>query len=147
MLVCMGGNIMKTYELIDHTADVAIKAYGKTLSEAFENAAKGMFDIITNNSNIENIGQYNIELEADNLEQLLVDWLSELLFLNSANNLVFGFFKVDLDEKKGRLSAKVFGEKFDISKHKIGTEIKAVTYHILEVKNSKPYHVQVLFDI
>ena len=105
---------MKTYELIDHTADVAIKAYGKTLSEAFENAAKGMFDIITNNSDIESIGQYNIELETDNLEQLLVDWLSELLFLNSANNIVFGFFKVDLDEKKNKLSAKVFGEKFDI---------------------------------
>ncbi|MDH7506401.1 MAG: archease, partial [Candidatus Thermoplasmatota archaeon] len=69
---------MKTYELIDHTADVGIKAYGKTLSEAFENAAKGMFDIITNNSQIESIGEYEIFLEADNLEQLLVDWLSEL---------------------------------------------------------------------
>jgi len=138
---------MKTYELIDHTADVGIKAYGKTLSEAFENIAKGMFDIITNKSEIENIGQYNIELETNNLEQLLVDWLSELLFLNSANNLVFSFFKVDLDEKNNTLSAKVFGEKFDISKHKIGTEIKAVTYHMLEVKTKKPYHVQVLFDI
>lgn len=138
---------MKKYELIDHTADVAIKAYGKTLSEAFENAAKGMFDIITDSSEIENIGQYDIELEADNLEELLVDWLSELLFLNSANNLVFGFFKVDLDEKKNKLSAKVFGEKFNISKHKAGAEIKAVTYHMLEVKSKKPYHVQILFDI
>ena len=147
MLVSKKGNIMKTYELIDHTADVAIKAYGKTLSEAFENAAKGMFNIITNKSEIENIGQYDIELKADNLEQLLVDWLSELLFLNSANNIVFGFFKVDLDEKKKSLSATVFGEKLDMSKHKIGSEIKAVTYHMLEVKKSKPFHVQVLFDI
>ena len=138
---------MKTYDLVDHTADVGIKAYGKTLAEAFENAAKGMFDIITNYSEIENIGQYNIELETDNLEQLLVDWLSELLFLNSANNLVFSFFKVELDEKNNKLSAKVFGEKFNLSKHKIGSEIKAVTYHMLEVKTKKPYHVQVLFDI
>jgi SHS2 domain-containing protein len=138
---------MKSYELIDHTADVGIKAYGKSLSESFENAAKAMFDIITDNSEIENIGQYNIELESDNLEQLLVDWLSELLFLNSANNIVFGFFKVEIDEKTNKLSAKVFGEKFDISKHKIGTEIKAVTYHMLEVNNKKPFHVQVLFDI
>jgi len=139
--------VAKTYELIDHTADVGVKAYGKTLSEAFENAAKGMFDIITSKSEIESIGQYDIELQADNLEQLLVDWLSELLFLNGANNLVLGFFKVDLDEKKNKISAKVFGEKFDISKHKVGSEIKAVTYHILEVNNKKPYHVQVLFDI
>lgn len=138
---------MKNYELIDHTADVGVKAYGKTLSEAFEHAAKGMFDIITDSSEIENTGQYDIQLEAPDLEQLLVDWLSELLFLNSAKNLVFGFFKVELDEKKKSLNAKVFGEKFNLSKHKIGAEIKAVTYHILEVRNKQPRHVQVLFDI
>jgi SHS2 domain-containing protein len=138
---------MKTYELIDHTADVGIKAYGKNITESFENAAKGMFDIITNNSEVESIGQYDITLKAPNLEQLLVDWLSELLFLHSAKNLVFSFFKVKLDEKKSKLSACVFGEKYSISKHKIGTEIKAVTYHMLEVKKNKPFYVQVLFDI
>jgi SHS2 domain-containing protein len=52
-----------------------------------------------------------------------------------------------MDEKKNKLSATVFGEKFNISKHKAGAEIKAVTYHMLEVKNKKPYHIQVLFDI
>jgi len=138
---------MKTYELIEHTADVGIKAYGKNISESFENAAKGMFDIITDKSEIETVGEYKIHLEAQDLEQLLVDWLSELLFLNSAKNLVFSFFKVELDEKSNSLSAHVFGEKYDISKHKIGTEIKAVTYHILEVRNKRPYHVQILFDI
>jgi len=138
---------MKTYELIDHTADIGIKAYGKTLSEAFENAAKGMFDIITDKSEIESIGQYDIKLEAPDLEQLLVDFLSELLFLNSAKNLVFGFFKIELNEKKNSLTARVFGEKYNIPKHKIGAEIKAVTYHMLEVNKEKPYSVQVLFDI
>jgi len=138
---------MKKYELIDHTADVGVKAYGKNLSETFENAAKAMFDIITDNSNIESIGQYDIELEADNLEQLLIDWLSELLFLNSAKNLVFGFFKVNINENKKNLTATIFGEKYDVSKHKIGTEIKAVTYHMLEVKNKKPFYIQIIFDI
>jgi SHS2 domain-containing protein len=138
---------MKKYELIDHTADIAIKAYGKNLSEAFENAAKAMFDIITDNSEIESIGQYDIELEAPDLEQLLVDWLSELLYLNTARNLVFGFFKVELDDKNNKLKAKIFGDKFDLSKHKIGAEIKAVTYHMLSVRNKRPYNVQVLFDI
>ncbi|RLF36824.1 MAG: archease [Thermoplasmata archaeon] len=138
---------MKPYEIINHTADVGVKAYGKTLSEAFENIAKAMFDIITDGSEIDSIGQYDIKLKADSLEQLLVDWLSELLYLHSAQNLVFGFFKVKIDEKQNKLSATVFGEKFNISKHKIGAEIKAVTYHMLEVRNKKPYHVQVLFDI
>lgn len=144
---CGKGDIMKTYEFINHTADIGIKAYGKTLAEAFEHAAKGMFDIITDQSDIESVGQYRIEAKADDLEQLLVDWLSELLFLNTAKNLVFGFFKVTIDEKNNRLSADVFGEPFSISKHKAGAEIKAVTYHMLEVKEKKPYHVQVLFDI
>ena len=135
------------YELIDHTADICIKAFGKNLSECFENAARGMFDIITDKSEIENIGQYDIELEAYDLEQLLVDWLSELLYLHSAHNLVFGFFKVTLDGKNNKMSGRVFGEKFDISKHKIGAEIKAVTYHMLEVRDKQPRHVQVLFDI
>lgn len=138
---------MKNYEIIDHTADVGIKAYGKTLAESFENAAKGMFDIITDNSEVESVGQYDIELEAPDLEQLLVDWLSKLLFLNSSRGEVFGFFKINLDEKNIKLSARVFGEKFNISKHKAGSEIKAVTYHILEVKKKKPFYVQVLFDI
>jgi len=138
---------MKPYDIIDHTADICIKAYGETLSEAFENAAKSMIDTITDESEIESIGQYDIELKADNLEQLLVDWLSELLFLHSANNLVFSFFNVNLDKKNIKLKAKVFGEPFDVSKHKIGIEIKAVTYHMLEIKKKRPYHVQVLFDI
>lgn len=138
---------MKKYELIEHTADIAIKAYGTNLSEAFGNAAKGMFDIITDESEVESTGQYDIKLEAPDLEQLLVDWLSELLFLNTSQNLVFGFFKVELDEEKKHLVGHVFGEKYNISKHKVGIEIKAVTYHMLEVRNKRPYHVQVLFDI
>ena len=135
------------YEIIEHTADIAIKANGKSVAESFENAAKGMFDIITDKSEIESTGQYTIKLKADDLEQLLVDWLSELLFLHSSKNFVFGFFKVDLDENKKSLSANVFGEQYNISKHKIGVEIKAVTYHMLEVRVKRPYHAQVLFDI
>lgn len=138
---------MKDYELIDHTADIGIKAFGNTLSEAFGHAAKGMFDIITDSSQIENKGEYEIELSADDLEQLLVDWLDELLFLQGAENLVFGDFKVDVDESDCRLSATVSGEEFDTGKHKIGMEIKAVTYHMLEVKKGTTCFVQVLFDI
>ena len=138
---------MKKYDIIDHTADIGVKAYGSNISEAFENAAKAMFDLITDNSSIENIGQYNIELKSPNIEQLLVDWLSELLFLNSAKNLVFGLFEVNIDKQKCIISSNIFGEEFKKSKHKIGLEIKAITYHMLEVKIDKPYSVQILFDI
>jgi SHS2 domain-containing protein len=138
---------MKKYEFIDHTADILIRAYGENLSESFANAAKAMFDIITDNSKINNIGEYIIKLDAPDLDQLLVDWLSELLFLNSAKNLVFGRFKININEKNSSLNAKIYGEKFNQSKHKIGVEIKAVTYHMLKVNNKSPFSIQVLFDI
>ncbi len=136
---------MKQYELIEHTADVGVKAYGKTLSEAFEHAAEGMFDIITDESAVQPIGEYTIVLEAPDLEQLLVDWLSQLLFLNGAYDLVFGRFEVTLTGTS--LSARVFGEKYDTKKHRMGVEIKAVTYHMLQVHEEDPLFVQVLFDI
>ena len=138
---------MKEYEFFDHTADVGVKAFGKDFSEAFAHAAKGMFDIITDSSVISSKGAYKIELQAVDLEQLLVDWLDELLFLQSAKNLVFGEFKVNVDEEECKLSATVSGEQFDKKTHKIGTEIKAVTYHMLEVHKNENCYVKVLFDI
>jgi SHS2 domain-containing protein len=136
---------MKHYELIEHTADVGVKAYGKTVAEAFEHAAEGMFDIITDESTIDSIGEYEILLEAPDLEQLLVDWLSKLLYLNGAQGLAFGKFKVTISGN--HLSAHIYGEKYDIKKHRMGVEIKAVTYHILQVHEKDPTFVQVLFDI
>jgi SHS2 domain-containing protein len=136
---------MKRYEFIEHTADVGVKAYGKTVAEAFEHAAVAMFDIITDKSQIKPVGEFIIQLEAPDLEQLVVDWLSKLLFLNGAQNLVFGKFQVTINAN--RLSAHVFGEHYSDAKHKMGTEIKAVTYHMLQVQEKKPIFVQVLFDI
>jgi SHS2 domain-containing protein len=136
---------MKHYELIEHTADVGVKAYGKTVAEAFEHAAEAMFDIITDTSTIQAVGQYDIELEAPDLEQLLVDWLSKLLFLNDAEDLVFGKFEVTITGT--RLSARVLGEKYNTKKHRMGVEIKAVTYHMIKVNEKDPIFVQVLFDI
>jgi len=136
---------MKPYEFIEHTADVGVRAYGKTLAQAFEHAAKAMFDIITDSSVVSPVGQYEITLEAPDVEQLLVDWLSKLLFLNGAKNLVFGKFEVTLQGTN--LHAQVCGEEYDTKKHKMGEEVKAVTYHMLEVHQTEPIYVQVLFDI
>ena len=136
---------MKKYELIDHTADVGVKAYGSSVSEAFSNAAKAMFDLMTDESEIDEIGEFTIELDAPDLEQLLVDWLSELLYIHDVDGLVFSRFEISLN--KTHLSAKIFGESFNINKHKIGIEIKAVTYHMLTVQENTPVFVQVLFDI
>jgi len=135
------------YDLIEHTADVGVKAFGKSIADCFSCAAKGMFDIITDSSKIEEKGEYKIKLHSEDLEQLLVDFLSELLFLHSSRNLVFGFFDVSIDQDTGELSASIKGESYDLKKHQYGVEIKAVTYHMLQVHTVSPLFVQVLFDI
>jgi len=137
---------MKKYDIIEHTADIGIKAYGKNLSECFENAAVGMFDIISDTKKIKPVGEYEISLKSDTVEELLVDWLSKLLTVSDISNVLFGKFDVSVDEEKCELNANVYGEIFDSERHTVGKEIKAVTYHILEVNKEKGY-VQVLFDI
>jgi len=135
------------FRIIEHTADVGIEAYGKTLEEAFENAAKGMFSIMTGGGKIESKVTREIKIPFDmDIEQLLVDWLSELVYIHDVEHLVFGEFDVEINEKE--LRAKAYGEEYDISKHGYGMEIKAVTYHMLEVKKDKKgYVVRCLFDI
>jgi SHS2 domain-containing protein len=135
------------YEIIEHTADVGVKAFGDSLSDCFSHAAEGMFDLITDSSSIAERGEYQLKLQADDLEQLLVDFLSELLFLHSSRNLVFGSFSVFLNKEKAELSATIKGESFNLKKHHYGIEIKAVTYHMLQVHTDSPPYVQVLFDI
>lgn len=137
---------MKKYSFIEHTADIAIKAYGKNLAECFENAACAMFDIISDTKKVKSVGEYELALKASSLEELLVDWLSKLLWLYDTNNFLLGKFKVKLDEAKIELKARVWGEEFKFEKHSRGKEIKAVTYHMLDVNKEKGY-VQVLFDI
>jgi len=135
----------KPYTFIDHTADIGVKASANTLEEAFSYAAQAMFDIITDNSLIEAQQSITLDIKSSDLEQLLVDFLDELLYLFSAENLVF--CKFDLHIKENHLTGTAQGEPYDTSKHNIGVEIKAVTYHMLEVKTQPKPYVQILFDI
>jgi len=135
---------MMKYEVIDHTADVAIKAYGKDLNEIFENAALGMFDLITDASSVRAVGEYEISLNSLDLESLMVDWLSELLFLHETQNLLLSDFEVNIEDT--RLKARVRGEAIDLKRHPLNIAIKAVTYHMIEV-NEKEGYAFVLFDI
>ena len=131
------------YRLFEHTADIGVEAYGSTIEEAFENAAKGMFSIITNGSRIEPKEKRVINLAIDS--EVLVDWLSELLYINDVEGLVFGDFKVSIGKE---FTGEAWGEKYDREKHGYGTEIKAVTYHMLQIKrNKKGFKIRVLFDI
>jgi len=141
---------MKEFEILEHTADIGIAAYGKTKREVFINAAKGMYNIITEDKREfkENFS-HHIKLTAENLENLLVAWLSELLYLSETKLVVFNKFEIE-ELSDYQLTGKVFGKRIDQSGHKIKREIKAVTYHRLEVKEDKEsglWRAQVIFDI
>jgi SHS2 domain-containing protein len=132
------------YEIIDHTADIAIRTSGESLAEAFGNAAWAMFDIMADASAVKPVGEVKVGVEAKDLGQLLVDWLSELLFLVDVEDVLFSEFDVDINGLN--LQAVVRGEKIDPARHGLKTDIKAVTYHMLEVDDQKNI-VQVLFDL
>lgn len=135
------------YEIIEHTADVGIRATGKNLEEALAEAARGMFALITGGGTIESRIERHISIaHTGDMELLLVDWLSELLYIHDVEHLVFGDFSVSVDGKN--LSATARGEVYDRKKHGYGVEIKAVTYHMLEIQtHKKGVTINVLFDI
>jgi len=132
------------YERLEHTADALVLVSGKDLSERFANAAYAMFDQITDVRKVKAKGEMKIMLEADSREQLLVDFLQELLFLNDTEDIVFSRFDVKTDGKK--LEALVWGEKFDEKRHSKRSVVKGVTYHRLEFDDDKGT-LTVLFDV
>ncbi|MEE9224290.1 MAG: archease [Thermoplasmata archaeon] len=132
------------YEFIEHTADIGIKAYGETLEESFANAALGMFNVMTDVSKVEPVGEFDVKVESDTLENLLVDWLGELIFLHETQDVLLSEFDVEIDGLS--LDAKVRGETIDREKHELKDDVKAVTYHMLEVNQEEGY-LKVLLDI
>ncbi|MFO7619143.1 MAG: archease [Thermoplasmata archaeon] len=132
------------YEVIDHTADIVIRTSGKDLNEAFENAAYALFDTMCDASTVRPLKVKKLEIEFDDLEQLLVDWLSRLLFLCDVDDMLFSEFEVRISGNT--LKATIKGEKLDAERHLLKTDIKAITYHMLEV-NEDRNTVQVLFDV
>ncbi len=137
---------MKTYEVINHTADTGIKAYGDTLPKLFENAARGMRDIMVDPGTVRPVRQLNVEVEGKDVEELLVEWLSDLIYLFETQGLVPSSFKV-LELDKQHLLAEVHGEHYDEKVHELRTGIKAVTYHMLSVKKDDGWSATVVFDV
>ena len=136
----------KDFEILDHTADVGIIAYGADISQAFANAARGLFSLITELDDVEEALYRDIELTATDKESLLVGWLNELVYRFDTEGIIFKRFDISqLDNT--RLKARGYGEKADSSRHTLKREVKAATYHMLEVDKNNGCRVQVLFDI
>ncbi len=136
----------KDFEIVDHTADVGIIAYGADISQAFANTARALFSLITELDDVAEILHRDIELIAPDQESLLVEWLNELICLFDTENIVFKRFDIT-KLNNSQLKARSYGEKIDSSKHRLKTGVKAATYHMLKVDKGDGCKVQVLFDI
>ncbi|MGA2464578.1 MAG: archease [Thermodesulfobacteriota bacterium] len=138
---------MKRFEVLDHTADIGLIVYGEDLKTLFENAGEAFFHLITDLKKVRRRVEKRIEVKGEDLERLMVDWLSELLYLHDVENLLFKGFKVE-SVGEGGLKARVKGEPFQEGVHVIKTGVKAVTYHQIEVrKENGRWRAQIIFDL
>lgn len=151
----MAGEIVEKiegkYEYFYHIADAKFRAYGSTLEEVFENAAIAMFNVMINTSGLGMSESRDIEVESPDIKGLLVEWLSELLYLFEVDEIIFSEFNIISIEKTGDvflLKGKASGEPIDLSRHNFDTQVKAVTFHDLEVESDKTgrFWVQVVVD-
>ena len=144
--------MVKAYEIIDHTADVGLKVYGKTLSELFENAALGMFSIIAGkdllaSSRPSTKKKIQIKKQVETYEELLVEWLGEILYIFNKEQILFKSFKILQMSLQG-IRGEASGERIDFSKAPLETEIKAVTFHGLKIEQDKTgFSTTIIFDV
>ena len=138
----------KGFEPFRHTADIGLKVRGRTLKEFFENAARGLFSILTDRKTInpKNAVIKKIKVKGKDSESLLVNWLNELIYEAFKDKAVFYRFKADM-RQNGALKADITGSKLR-EKDKFLREIKAATYHNLAVKKLKTgYYAEIILDV
>ncbi len=134
------------FEVIEHTADVGIIARGQSLEELFANAAAGMLHFLIDPGAVRSVERRRVVAEADDLEGLLVVWLSELLVLLNADGFLPAAFDVrELTDR--RVVADVAGEPVDPARHRFRLDVKAATYHQLYIRRDSEWHAQVIFDV
>ena len=124
------------FDFLEHTADVYVRAHGKTMEEAYENAALSMFETMTDTDKIAQTQQETVEVEAEDQYALLYSWLEALLVKFETENMLYSKFQIaDWKEtvESFKFKAKVWGEKFNPEKHPQKVAVKAVTYHRMVV--------------
>jgi len=135
---------VKRYELLDHTADLMVKAYGNTLEECFANAGYALFDQTVDLCGVSPVETFEVEAFGDGPEDLLYAFLSELLFLEDCDGVIL--CELDVRFHEGKVTCRGEGETLDRNRHRVKSEIKAVTYHMLSVDLEEP-SVTVIFDV
>jgi SHS2 domain-containing protein len=135
------------YEVLDHTADYMVEVTAESLPELFADGARALFEILTEVDTVRPLERVAVRVEADGQEQLLVSWLTELLFLYEDGRWLFCRFEPRIIGD-GRVEADVWGEKLDPTRHPIEREVKAVTYHRMAlVREGNLWKTTIVFDL
>jgi SHS2 domain-containing protein len=137
---------MNRFEVIEHTADVGIIAYGRSLEELFANAAAGMMHFLIDKAMVRKAERRTMTVEADDRESLLINWLSDLLVVLNAD----GFIPADFNIREltdTRLTAEIAGEPVDPTRHAFRLDVKAATYHALEIGKNGYWYARIIFDV
>lgn len=136
------------YKNLEHMTDAFIEVTGQTLEEAFENAGISVVDTIVDINCVQAKEQRTIEFEASDLHGLLYNWLEEIIILTITDGFVGKKFCVRIEKnKKIHLLAKIDGEEIDFKKHHFKLEVKAPTYHLMEINDDKPVLMRFLLDL
>jgi len=124
---------------------MGLVAYGKSLAEAFANAAYGLFSLIVEPNKVKEKESRKVTVQAQDAESLLFNWINELIYIFEVERLLFKSFSIT--EFTGQsLEATCWGENYDPSRHQLKTGVKSATYHMLKVDGEKN-RVQVIFDV
>jgi len=135
------------YEQFDHDADIGLLVRGGTLEELFENAARGMIDVLLEPGRVRPRRTLDVSATGDDPEMLLVAWLGEILYCFEVDHFAPTEVHVDALEE-GRISGRLVGDEFDEARHRVLNPIKAVTYHNLRIEQVEGgYLVAIVFDV
>jgi len=143
------------YRLIEGitSADYAYEITGKNLSELFENAALALTSAMVKLNSVMPKTRKTINLKAATVDKLLYDFLDEVLFIKDTANFLSAKVKIEvknpsLKDKTYKVNAILFGEEIDQSRHELGNDVKAITYHNFSVKNEgKKWVARVVLDV
>jgi SHS2 domain-containing protein len=138
---------MQAFRILEHTADIGFEAFGASREEVFANAAKALFHIIVDLESVERREALDLRVEGADSPSLLVNWLSELLYLQDAEGWLFADFAIN-SLSDTSLAAVARGEKSDPARHQLKLLVKAITYHQLRLEQtSQGWRAQVYVDI
>ncbi|MHA1680054.1 MAG: archease [Promethearchaeota archaeon] len=141
------------HEFLDHTADVQVHAWAPSMKSLFEDIGLILMGIIVEGDNVSPSRAIEVNVEAEDWESLLFDWLGEILFYFDSELFVIGEIDVHSLEKKGEnvysITSTFKGETFQGGKHVPGTEVKAITYSYMELAKQDDglFHLKIIFDI